>query len=209
MKMFKAALNLAYRKEIIGTDKAWRNLMAYKNVIVSRSVFLTSEEIQRLLNVTEGNFHYLVKSALYTGARYGEIINTTVSDFNPIEGTLHLGGKTGIRDCYLNDKAIKHFKTLSVNKSPSDKLHIKDDGNDWGQGSQRLPMQKAVLEAKLPKDTVFYTLRHTHISIALLAGVNIQVVAENCGTSIIMIEKHYGKFMKTDRRVMFNRVNLG
>ena len=35
-----------------------------------------------------------------------------------------------------------------------------------------------------------------------------QVVAENCGTSLRMIEKHYGKFPKADRRAMFNAVAL-
>jgi hypothetical protein len=43
---------------------------------------------------------------------------------------------------------------------------------------------------------------------ALLAGVPIQVVAENCGTSVRMLEKHYGKFLSTDRREMFNKVGL-
>ena len=43
---------------------------------------------------------------------------------------------------------------------------------------------------------------------ALLAGVRAQTIAENCGTSIRMIDKHYGKFMATDRREMLNKVEL-
>ncbi len=70
-------------------------------------------------------------------------------------------------------------------------------------------MIEAVETAKLPHGTTFYALRHTHISRALLAGVNSQVIAENCGTSVRMIEKHYGKFMKADRRAMFDKVKLG
>jgi hypothetical protein len=35
-----------------------------------------------------------------------------------------------------------------------------------------------------------------------------QVVAENCGTSMRMIESHSGKFLKADRRAMFNTVAL-
>ena len=70
-------------------------------------------------------------------------------------------------------------------------------------------MTAAIKAAKLPHDTTFYALRHTHISRALLAGVNAQVVAENTGTSVRMIEKYYGKFMKADRRAMFNNVSFG
>ncbi len=59
---------------------------------------------------------------------------------------------------------------------------------------------------KLLGETTFYALRHTHISLALLAGVNIQVLSENTGTSVRMIERYYGKFLRADRRAMFDKV---
>jgi len=65
-------------------------------------------------------------------------------------------------------------------------------------------MRDVVKTANLPRDTVFYSLRHYHISKALLAGIPLQVVAENCGKSVRMIEKHYGKFLSTDRQVVQN-----
>ena len=58
----------------------------------------------------------------------------------------------------------------------------------------------------MPAETALYSPRHTHISLALLAGVNIQVRAENVGTSVRMIEKHSGKFLNRDRRTMFDRM---
>ena len=100
------------------------------------------------------------------------------------------------------------FKELSKSKLPNAKLHFKDNGNVWGKSHQHRPMTDAIKAANLPQDTCFYSLRHTHISKALLAGVNAQVLAENCGTSVKMIEKHYGKFLRSDRREMFNRVKL-
>ena len=33
-----------------------------------------------------------------------------------------------------------------------------------------------------------------------MAGMNIQLLAENKGTSVVMIEKHYGKFRKAASR---------
>lgn len=208
LSIFKAGLNLAYRKDIIGSDKAWRRVSAFKDVGAARTVFLTENEIKRLYKVTYGSFHSLVKSALLTGARYGELAGAKVAHFDQSNGTIHLNGKTGPRDCYLSDESIRHFKQLARNKLPTAFLHIKDDGTSWGRAHQQRPTREAVTNAKLPRDTTFYALRHTYISHALLAGINTQVIAENCGTSIRMIEKYYGKFLKADRRAMLNKINV-
>ena len=208
LSFLKAALNLAYKNDIIGSDRAWKRVESFKDVGTARKVFLTEEQVNELYKNTEKSFHNLVKGALLTGARYGELITATVADLDVREGTLHLDGKTGKRDCYLSDEGLSHYKELSKDKLPTALLHIRDDGDPYKRSHQFRPMKEAVKLAKLPKETTFYALRHTHISRALLAGVNIQVVAENCGTSVRMIEKHYGKFTKADRRAMFNKVKI-
>lgn len=43
-----------------------------------------------------------------------------------------------------------------------------------------------------------YCTRHTFISIGLSNGVNIKWLAEYTGTSVAMIEKHYGKYIRND-----------
>jgi hypothetical protein len=97
---------------------------------------------------------------------------------------------------------------MQKNKLPEALLLCRSDGFAWGKSHQQRPMKEAVQAAKLPAETVFYSLRHYHISKALLVGVPAQVIAENCGTSIRMLEKHYGKFMKADRLRMMNSVFL-
>ena len=44
----------------------------------------------------------------------------------------------------------------------------------------------------------FYATKHAYISVALSAGVNIKWLAKQCGTSVAMIEKHYGRYIKDD-----------
>ena len=61
-------------------------------------------------------------------------------------------------------------------------------------------MADAVKRAKLSADTTIYTLRHTYASQSILAGMNLQLLAENMGTSIRMLELHYGKFIAASRR---------
>jgi len=143
-----------------------------------------------------------------TGARYGELCNARVGDFNPEHGTVTLSGKTGTRECYLSDEAVNLFQTLAVGRSGNECLLLKDDGTPWGKSHQHRLMKAAVAAAGLPSECVLYSLRHYYISKALLSGVQPQVLAANVGTSLRMIEQHYGKFMPKDRRQMMNRVAL-
>jgi integrase len=208
LSYLKAALNLAFRKDIIGTDKAWRRVQAFEGVGDARKVLLTDEQVARFFEKIEGQFADLCRSGLLTGARYGELAAARVRDLDTAGGVIRLDGKTGSRDCYLSDDALAHFKRLAKGKLPGAHLHVKPDGEPWGKSHQHRPMQQAAKAARLPSGTTFYALRHAHISRALLAGVNAQVVAENCGTSVRMIERHYGKFLRADRRAMFNRLQI-
>ena len=137
------------------------------------------------------------------------IFPESVKDFDPNDGTIELTGKTGHRICYLSDGAVKFFKDICKDRLPEAILLAKDDGNPWGKSHHLRSMRESVEKAKLPGECVFYSLRHYHISKALLSGMPMQVVAENTGTSVRMIEKHYGKFTRADRRQMMNEVVLG
>jgi integrase len=205
----KAALNLAFRDGRVASDTEWSRVSAFKNVASNRKLFLSDKQVKTLLQNIKGGFHRLVKAGVLTGARYGELGGAKVKDFDPRDGTLELTGKTGHRICYLSDEAVKFFKDVCKDRLPEANILVKDDGNPWGKSHHLRSMKEAVVKAKLPRDCVFYSLRHYHISKALLSGMPMQVVAENTGTSVRMIEKHYGKFTRKDRRQMMNEVVLG
>lgn len=209
LSMLKAALNLAFRNGLVATDTDWRRVSAFRNVTANRRLFLSDKQVTELLEATSREFHNLIKAGVLTGARYGELAEVKVKNFDSKQGTIELIGKTGHRVCFLSDDAIKFFKAISENRLPEAYLLVKDDGTPWGRAHQQRPMGEAVKQAKLPKDTVFYSLRHYHISKALLSGMPMQVVAENTGTSVKMIETNYGKFTRKDRRDMMNEVVLG
>jgi integrase len=46
----------------------------------------------------------------------------------------------------------------------------------------------------------FYATRHTFISVALTRGWNLKALAEYVGTSVAMIERHYGRYLGGDTR---------
>jgi len=205
---FKAALNLGYQNEWIG-DKPWEKVKAFKNADESRELFLTDEQVQALLNAADGGLKDLIHAGVLTGGRYGEIAGAKVKDLSIEEGTLILSSnKTGKRTVWLSDAGLDFFRERSALKLPSAYLILQDNGKAWGKSNHSREFFRACRRAKLPDETIFYSLRHYHISKALLAGVSAQVVAENCGTSIRMIEKHYGKFLKSDRRKMMNNIEI-
>jgi hypothetical protein len=68
-------------------------------------------------------------------------------------------------------------------------------GGPINQGEWAREFWRRPLEALNIRTRKFYATRHTFISIALTAGVNIKWLAEQCGNSVAMIEKHYGRFL--------------
>lgn len=198
----KAALNLAYKLDKCTSRKPWE-IEAFRGVTAARTVFLTQDEIGRLIKVTADDpfFNALIRAAILTGARYGELCNVKKQDYDPDDGSLKLSGKTGTRFSTLSTKAIEFFKKQSRLKKPDSFLLPRDDtGTPWGKSHQKRRIDKAVKVAGLPKGTVFYSLRHFHASRALAAGMPPLDVAHNLGTSVKMLEKNYAKYMKAERR---------
>jgi len=206
LNSLKAALNHAYDNQLVASNRAW-SIKNFKDADESRILFLSDDNVASLLNVTTGAFHNLVKTAVLTGARYGELATARVSDLG--DRTLTLSGKTGTRTAMLSKAASKHLQLLSKDKLPAANLLTKDDGTPWGKSHHSRAMKQAVIDGKLPRDTVFYSLRHYYISKALLSGMAIMVVAENCGTSVKIIERHYGKYRESDRLSMLDAVEVG
>ena len=131
-----------------------------------------------------------------------------VEHFDPKEGTLELNDtKTGSRITYLSDEAARFFKEMAKGKTPKAFLLPGFDGQKWVSKEPEKLMPEIVKKAKLPKETVLYSLRHTYISRAV-KDIPLQVVGENCGTSVRMIEQHYAKFIQQYRKDMMNKVQM-
>lgn len=205
LTVLKAMLNRAWKEGRIKDNSAWRRVEPFRGVDGSRKVFLTEAQCARLINACQGDFRHLVQAALYTGARIGELAILRNKDFDPVAGALHLqDGKTGQRVIFLTDEGVQFFSRLTAG-GRADDLILTHGGRPWGKNHHTRLMARAVGLAGLPRDTTFYALRHTFISWAAKNGMPLQVLAENTGTSVRMIERHYGKYLNSDRRAMLNR----
>jgi integrase len=192
--VLRSALNFAWRSGKVPTDAAWRPVKPFEGANVARVRYFTFAEAKRLINAAAPDFRDLVRAALVTGCRYGELAAFTVDDFNPDSGTLHVrASKSGKpRHVVLSDEGIAFFRGLTVGREPRELLLVRADGTPWRRAYQNRPMRLACERAKI-EGASFHTLRHTAASLAIMNGAPLLVIARNLGHSDTkMVEKHYG-----------------
>jgi integrase len=146
-------------------------------------------------------FANLVEAAFFTGARLGELVGSDVRDFDEKGGTLRVRkGKTDYRIVTLTAEGAAFFKRASKGKLPTAILLPNADGARWGKSTQARPFKRAAKLAKLPASASFYSLRHTYISRAIENGMPLSLIADNCGTSLLMIQKNYQHVLAAIRK---------
>jgi len=196
LTMLKAALNHAYDEGHVENRDAWgRKLKPFKNVEVARVRYLSIAEAERLINASDPDFRPLVRAALETGARYGELVRLEVQDFNPDAGTVAIRrSKTGkVRHIVLTDDGTAFFRQHCAGRGGHELIFVRASGAAWKRSDQGRPMTDAVARAKITPAITFHGLRHTWASLAAMNGVPLMVVAKNLGhVDTAMVEKHYG-----------------
>ena len=193
LTILRAGLNQAFRDGKVPSDTTWRKVKPFKGVDTPRLRYFSKDEVRRLLNSAQGDFRDLVKAALFTGCRYGELGRLRVGDFNQDSGTVFIGqSKSGrARHVVLTDEGRRFFETLTAGR-PGDALMLRHaDGQAWGASHQIRAMAEACRAASITGGS-FHILRHTAASHLVMAGVPLNVVAQNLGhADTRMTEKHY------------------
>ena len=194
MTALRAALNLAVVNRWVSPAVAreWRDVKQYENATRRRSLFLDLRQRRRLINAADGALRDLLEAAALTGARAGELTGAAREQFDARLGTFTIKGKTGARTIPLSPAALALFKRLAKGKLPKASLLTRDDGKPWAHSDWDELVRAAAEKAKLPKGVCLYTLRHSFITQAITDGMTTLDVARLCGTSVGMIEKHYG-----------------
>jgi integrase len=193
--MLRGALNHAFREGRVATDVAWRRVAPFRGVGAARVRYLSIAEAQRLLNACDADFRALVRAALETGARYGELARLEVADFNPDASTIAIRkSKTSrARHVILTPEGAAFFAGICAGRGGHELMFRRADGRPWQRSAQFIPMREAVKRAKITPPISFHALRHTWASLAVMNGVPLMVVAKVLGhTSTRMVEAHYG-----------------
>lgn len=194
MTTLRAALNLAVRHKLVSRDASdnWRDVKPFAKADNRRELYLDRAQRRALIENATGAVRDLIEAAALTGARAGELTSATCSSFDARTKRLSVTGKTGARVMTLAPRAVELFQRRAEGRPADAYLLTRDDGEPWSHSDWDDLVRAAAKAAKLPDGVVLYTLRHSWITEALLGGLSTLEVSKFSGTSLRMIEKHYG-----------------
>lgn len=167
---------------------------------------------------------YLLRDAVLflanSGVRYGtEFYDLKWKHISYRDGTLlmHVSGKTGPREAIPRANCIRFLRRIQLRandlKDMTFEQAIKQDKHVFRTASGVRSINLHQTFRKLMKDSglmkcpktgqnrTLYSLRHLYISQALINGrTDIHTLARQCGTSEMMISKHYSHLTVWDKR---------
>jgi site-specific recombinase XerD len=195
MTCFRAALNLAYLDGLLTTDYAWRSkLRPIKNADQRRELYLDRAQRLKFIEKSPADLAAFLRGLCQLPLRPGALAKLQAGDFDKRLKVLKIGqdkcGKD--RRIKLPDVTAKHFEAAATGKVPAAPLLSRADGKAWNKDAWKWPIREAAEEAGLPSGTTAYTLRHSVISDLVHDGLDLLTVAQISGTSVAMIERHYG-----------------
>jgi integrase len=210
MTALRAALNLAIANRRVTSDRVieWSSVRQHKNADSRRVLFLDLEERRRLLEQAHGAVRDLIAGIAFTGARPGDLRTARRSQYEPRTESITFTSKTGPRTVPLPKPAVALFNQLAKDKLPHAWLFTREDGKPWQHSDWDELVRDAAKRAGLPEGVCLYTLRHSFITQVLTDGMSTLDVARITGTSLAMIEKHYGHLVMDAARARLNAVNL-
>jgi len=194
LTVLKAALNRAYVEGRVSSDEPWRRVAPFRAVDAPRVRYLSIEECTRLVEACPADFGTLVRAALFTGCRYGELTRLVVRDFIADQGKLYVQASKNGRERFvtLSDEARDFFTLAADNKSEDTLLFSHEDGKPWKKAHQARRLNDVCKAAEIEPAISFHILRHTHASHLAMNRTPLPVIAAQLGHSDTrMVEKHY------------------
>jgi len=213
MKGLKAALALAARHDSrIGNANAWKvGLEALPDAHTARNVILSDDEVRALVAAAHAEndaFGLLVECAAVTGARISQLARLEVADLQADRADPRLmmpSSRKGKGVKRITRRPVPITATLAArlqqaagDRARTDPLLMRADGTPWRPetADYRVPVIRAVRSAGLnPTVVTFYSLRHSAVVRAILAGVPLRVIAAQVDSSVPMLEKAYSAFI--------------
>lgn len=223
LRTFKAALTKAAKMGWSADPFAWQSVEAFAGADQSRELYLTARQRNTLVAHSPPALAAFLTMLIYTAARPGELARATVADFDAKQGTLTLrtgkgrDAKVKARHVPLTPPVLKILKPAAKGRPSAAPLLVDPQGGPWHRVALSRGIRAAVQAAratKIPKaakpplSVVAYNIRHAVISEWLSAGIDAFTVAQICGTSVAMIERYYGKFIKAPALAKIAAVKL-
>jgi integrase len=199
MTAFKAALNLALEDGYTSSATAWENkLRPTKDADGRRDVYLDIAQRRALIAEAPDDLAGLLRALSLVPLRPGAMAGLRAGDYDRRLGVLRIGkDKSGKdRKITLPPATAAFFAEHAKSKLPTAPLIARADGRAWDKDAWKGPFKTAALAAGLPPEATAYALRHSTITdLIALHRLDTLTVAQLAGTSLAMIEKHYGHLL--------------
>lgn len=194
MTPFRAALNLALEHGY-ATSAVWEAVLRpHKKVGSRRDLYLDPAQRRAMVDKADDEIRPFLNGLARLPLRPGALAALRVEHFDGRRGTLAIGKDKGgaERRIKLPAATVDFFTTQAAGKLPLAPLVGRADGRPWDKDSWKGPIKYAAAAAGLPPAATAYTLRHSTITDLVAGGLDLLTVAQISGTSVAMIEQHYG-----------------
>lgn len=200
MAVLKAALNLAFEDGYAASARPWSSkLKPVKDAAGRRDCYLDADQRRKLIANAAPDLAILIRAMSLLPLRPGAVASLNVASFDKRLGVLLIGKDKAGKDrkITLPPSTAAFFVEQAKDRLPSAPLCARANGAAWNKDSWKYPFKDAVIAANLSTAATAYSLRHSTITdLIALHRLDTMTVSQLSGTSIAMIEKHYGHLLR-------------
>ena len=193
----------------------------------ARERYLTFEEIHGLLDKSPIHLQHIIKCALFTGMRLGNVLSLKWCQIR--DGHIYVETKTGKKSFPVSDALAELFEQIKESRKPVKTNVIDLKGNPVEKAgieseyvftyhgkpvkSVKTAFKNACEDAKLtygrddPNGVTFHTLRHTYGTHLAAQGAHIRTIQELMGHKSITMTQRYTKVIDESKRQAVNGLN--
>ncbi len=211
MTILRAGLNFALEQQAVTSDAAWsKALKSIANANNRRDRYVTLDERRQLLQHMCEDFRPYATLLCLLPLRPGDPEKLQVKHYDPRTHSLNVpAGKTESRKISgLGLQAEDVLRAACKDKLPGAFLFTQRNGKQWIKEARQDVVQEARKAAGLDDEVVLYAIRSSVITDMIVGGADPLTVARISGTSLQMIQKHYGHLVDAHARQALSLVSL-
>lgn len=222
----KSCVKSALADGIITKDFTYGIKSSYNSSLARHVEYLSIDELKRLTKAVSddlmpGNIPaYVILIAIYTGARFGEIIGLTWDDIDFRNKTIRINKTWDYHNDqgFMPTKTPQSVRTIRVNSTLLTLLKqcgVKDSGRIFDVKMTPFFNEKVNSELKRylklaglnKRDFHFHSLRHSHVAYLLSQGVDLYAISKRLGHANMSITSNvYAYFIDEYKRKSDNLI---
>ena len=160
-----------------------------------------------------------VHTLFFTGMRPSEALALRWGDVDLCRGELSISKSRYLesegapktagseREIALLENVVEILRAIKpLHVTEDQHVFLNQEGNPLNFHTWRRKAWYPALRVKEIRERKPYAMRHSFISVGVTNGVNIKWLADYCRTSVTMIERHYGKYIRNDSEEQLTRL---